>query len=91
LEKSDDDNTTTPKRELNSPLSIDAPAQAIADLERELVVPHAHSERFQREGQRPDEFLLCVDLPQIAPLFPRFGCLDREPGRELVGIGIELA
>jgi len=34
---------------------------------------------------------LCVDLPQIAPLFPRFGGLDCEPGRELVGIGIELA
>jgi len=32
-----------------------------------------------------------VDLSQIAPLFPRFGGLDREPGRELVGIGIELA
>jgi hypothetical protein len=33
----------------------------------------------------------CVDLPQIAPLFSRFGCLDREPGCELLGIGIELA
>jgi hypothetical protein len=29
-----------------------------------------------------------VDLPQIAPLFPQFGGLDREPGRELVGIGV---
>jgi hypothetical protein len=35
-------------------------------------------------------FSFCVDLPQIAPLFPRFGGLDREPGRELLGIGIEL-
>jgi hypothetical protein len=36
-------------------------------------------------------FSFCVDLPQIAPLFPRFGGLDREPGREFLGIGIELA
>ena len=34
--------------------------------------------------------LACVDLPQIAPLLPRFGGLDREPGRELVGIGSSL-
>jgi hypothetical protein len=34
---------------------------------------------------------MCVDLPQIAPLFPRFGGLDSEPGRELLDIGIELA
>lgn len=39
-------------------------------------------------GLRPSLTLGCVDLPQIAPLFPRFGGLDREPGRELVGIGI---
>jgi len=32
-----------------------------------------------------------MDLPQIAPLFPRIGDLDHEPGRELLGIGGELA
>ncbi|MDR6890944.1 MULTISPECIES: hypothetical protein [Variovorax] len=40
------------------------------------------------------EFLLGggrMDLPQIAPLLPRSGGLDRESGRELIGMGIELA
>jgi hypothetical protein len=32
-----------------------------------------------------------VELPQIAPLSPRFGGLNREPSRELIGIGVQLA
>jgi hypothetical protein len=32
-----------------------------------------------------------VDLPQIAPLFARFGGLDRKPGRELLFMEVELA
>ncbi len=33
---------------------------------------------------------LCVDLLQIAPLFPRFCCLQFQPTGQLFGIGIQL-
>jgi hypothetical protein len=39
----------------------------------------------------PEGYQICVDLPQSAPLFPRFCCLDYQPGGQLLGVGIELA
>jgi hypothetical protein len=56
-----------------------------------LIGPVCQAQSISVFGFVEQNVSACVDLPQIAPLFPRFGGLDREPGRELVGIGIELA